>query len=54
MRKQTRSLLVVTIVLLVAAAVVLYWTQGATPVDLLYRLHGRPAPQGAPAGGHGS
>ena len=54
MNRQTRSLVAVTAALLAAAALILYWTQGASPIDLLYRLHGRPAPHGPPAGGHGS
>ncbi len=49
MRRKSRSLVAVAVVLGIGVLLALYWTQDSSPVDMLKALHGAPA-----SGGHGS
>ena len=39
MRRQSRSFVVIAVVLIVGAAVAFYWTSDSSPLDLLRELH---------------
>lgn len=54
MTRRSRSLIAVAGALVALAALLFYWTQDASPIDLLYRLHGRAPTHGAGSAGHAS
>jgi len=49
MRRRSRSLMTVAVVLGIGVLLVLFWTWGSSPVDVLRALHGSPG-----SGAHGS